>query len=272
MRIFQVNNSILKTLIAVFILLNLSSCHVGPRLPKGFPEKKEFAQILADVHFSDAIVSQVRTNALEREDVANGYYHDILLKYNLTQEKFDTIVAWYTSYPEIYQEVYEESINILNEKEAGWQRIAKEENEEKERIKKIKEARNLWPKEQRIINIPTPDSIDKQIPFEFLVDTINNRGFKVSAYYQFLHGNKVDGVEMLFISLNSDSTLDTLKYRIPATFSNKKSEVIVSKKDSLDIIKISGYLFKHDTSEVGRARIRTIEFEYIPKEDSLLLE
>ena len=46
------------------------------------------------------------------------YYRDVLVKHNLTKDKFDTIISWYTAHPKLYLEVYDDVISMLSEKEA----------------------------------------------------------------------------------------------------------------------------------------------------------
>ncbi len=254
------------------LLISISSCQFRYRIPKDFPKEDEFAQILADIHFVESVVSQNQVRSRNGGGEVNRYYNSALAKHNLTQEKFDTIVSWYSSHPELYQEVYEKTITILSENEAHWQSEVKEIKEEMERIRKIKEARNVWNDEREMILVSSKDTFDRRIPFDFLVDTISESGYRISAFYQFLSGNMVKKPNMQVVTLFSDSTLDTINYSIPATFSNRKIEFNIDVKDSLHILRLYGFLLMHDTNEVVKARIRNVEFEYIPQNDTVLNE
>ncbi|MCW3805824.1 DUF4296 domain-containing protein [Plebeiibacterium marinum] len=258
-----------RLLIFTLLLVLMASCNMANRVPSGFPKEKEFAQILADVHFSESVISQMRLKKRDMDEVANGCYHSVLQKHNLTQEKFDTVVAWYTSQPEIYTKVYDDVVAILTEKEARWQQEAKGIKEEMERQRKLREARNIWDKENRTIRVTEKDTFDRRVPFEFLVDTINETGYRVSAYYQFKKGNMVKDIALQLIAMYQDSSYDTVKYKIPVTFSSRKVEVEIGLEDSLDIINIKGLLLQHDTLDVVNATIRNIVFEYLPVEDSV---
>ncbi len=260
-----------RVLVFLNIMVFLIGCNLDNRVPKGFPKEKEFAQILADVHFTESAVSQMRLKRKNIDEVSNGCYHSVLSKYNLTEEKFDTIVAWYTNKPELYTKVYDDVIAILTEKESKWQFEVKEIREEIERQKALKEARNIWDKDNRNIIVNDKDSLDRRVPFKFDVDTIKDAGYRISAFYQFLKGNMVRDVELEVVAMYEDSTCDTINYKIPVSFASKKSEVNIASEDSLCIINLQGYMLKHDTDDVINARIKSIEFEYIPfVEDSIL--
>ncbi|MCW3786748.1 DUF4296 domain-containing protein [Plebeiibacterium sediminum] len=250
--------------LTLLLLILLQSCNLENRVPNEFPKEKEFAQILADVHFTESVISQMRLKQRSMNDVANGCYHTVLSKYNLTQEKFDTIVSWYTAHPEIYSKVYDDVVAILTEKEATWQLEVKDIKEEIERQRALKEARNIWEKEKRSLVVQPKDTFDRRIPFNIGVDTINESGYRISAFYQFLKGNMVKEVNLEIIPMYEDSSYDTINYKIPVTFGSRKSEVIVASEDSLKILQIQGYLLKHDTDDVVNVRIKNIEFEYLP--------
>ncbi len=253
---------------SLFLLLFfIVGCSFDNRIPKDFPKEKEFAKILADVHFTESVLSQMRSKNISKDEVANGCYHSVLSKYNLTQEKFDTIVSWYTSHPEMYTKVYDDVMAILTEKEAKWQLEVKEIKEEVERQKALKEARNIWDKKNRNITVNERDTFDLRVPFNLQVDTIKELGYRISAFYQFLKGNMVKDVDLEIVAMFEDSTFDTINYKIPVTFGSRKSEVNIMSEDSLNIIQLYGYLLKHDTDDVVNARIKNIEFEYLPFDD-----
>lgn len=257
------------TIVLAFCFL---SCGFNDKLPEGFPKREQFAQILADVHFSDAVIAEVRVKKRKIDTAANGYYHDVLVKHNLTQEKFDTVVSWYASHPELYKEVYEDVVTLLIEKEAKWQHEVKGVKEEMERLKKEKEARNIWVGNKKIIQVSNKDTFDRELPFNIGVDTIMESGYRISAFYQCLKGNMVKELSLEVVAMYADSSYDTVSYNIPESFNRKKVEVNIGIDDSLNILRLQGYLLKHDTNEVIKVRVKNVEFEYLPKEDSMRIE
>ena len=262
----QSTNKIKILILAIGLLI--AGCNQN-KIPKDFPDKKEFAQILADVHYTEATINQVRSGRRGADSLANSYYRFALEKHNLTKEKFDTVVNWYLSRPEIYQEVYDEAIGLLTEREAKWERKVKEIEEEEERIRKEKEARNVW-RDKKNYFVSMRDTFDRQIPFEINVDTINDaEGYKLSADYQFLKGSKVKNPSVELIAMYEDSTLDTVSYKLATTHLDTKAELQVGLDSGKMILRLNGFLLKHDTLKEIRARIKNIEFEYVKLNDSL---
>lgn len=245
----------------------LTGC-IRHKLPEGFPDKDKFAEILSEVHLAEATINQLRINNSRGKTTANNYYHYVLAKYDLTQEKFDTIVNWYLGYPELYQEVYDESIAILSEKQAEWQREVKGIEEQIERERKEKEARSVW-KGKRNFFISLRDTFDRRIPFNIRVDTIDAQGYRISAFYQFLKGSRVHKPLLEVMTLYEDSTLDTLTYELKNTHNSTKAELTIGANKDLKVLQMQGFLLKHDTLEELRARIKDVEFEFLPKPDSL---
>ncbi|MGQ1787831.1 DUF4296 domain-containing protein [Saccharicrinis sp. GN24d3] len=256
--------------IVLVVAALLASCKQD-RLPNGFPDKDEFAEILSEVHLTEAIINQMRIKNRGIDSTANNYYHHVLAKFNLTQEKFDTIVNWYLAHPEIYQDVYDESIAMLSEKQAEWQREVKGIEDEIERKRKEKEARNVW-KDKKNYFISLKDTFDRRIPFELNVDTIEAESYRVSAFYQFLKGSRVEKPTLEVMAFYEDSTLDTLTYKLHNTHISTKAELMIGLNKDLKILRIEGYLVKHDTMEEIRARIKDIEFVFQPKVDSLEMD
>ncbi len=258
-----------KLIYTLIAMLMIAGCSWFSPVPKGFPDQKEFAQILSEIHFTEAVVSQVRNHNRKENDEAKGYYSDVLQKYDLTQEKFDTIVAWYTSHPKLYQKVYEDVLRILGEKEAKMQNEVEEIKEEMEKQEELRKARNIWKLDKKLIHISKIDSVNRCVAFDLDVDTIDNVGFQLSAFYQFQSGNEIKKASFDVYTLYEDSTIDTISYNIPISFNNRKIEIDVDRKDSLNILKINGFLLNHDTSDVVNAKITNIEFVYLPPEDSV---
>lgn len=258
-------------IVSILLCILFVSCKFKNRIPSDFPKEKEFAQLLADIHFVESAINQLRIKNREIDTTANSYYHDVLAKYDLTQEKFDTVVSWYLAHPDLYQRVYDDAIGILSEQEAHWQREVKSIKEEEEKLKKIKAARNVW-KGKKAFSISIKDTFDRQIPFLINVDTINAEGYRLSAFYQFLKGSMVKKPLLEVFALYQDSTCDTLTYKLPTTYNSTKAELVVGLHNEERIIQLQGFLVKHDTNVEIRARITDIEFEYIPKLDSIPIE
>lgn len=255
-------------LFAIFLGLSLVACNFN-KVPKDFPKKDQMARILADVHHAEATINQLRIAERGMDTTVNEYYHYVLAKHNLTQQKFDTVVSWYLSHPALYQEVYDKVIALLAEEEAQSEREIIVLDEEKERIRKDKLARNVW-KGNKSYFINANDTMDRRIPFIIEVDTIEAKGYFFSAFYQFFKESKVTESMLQVIALYADSTMDTISYKLPITHISTKAELVIGLDTDKKILKMEGFLMKHDTLEQIRARINSIEFEYTAVPDSIM--
>lgn len=258
-----------KTGVVLILILGLVLTACNPnRVPKGFPKKDEFAKILADVHQVEATINQFPLSERGVDTTVNKYYNFVLDKHNLTQQKFDTIVSWYLSHPALYQQVYDKVIALLAEKEAQCEREIKAIDDETKRILKQKQARNIWKTDKNYF-VNTTDTFDRQIPFLIGVDTIEARGYSLSASYQFLKESKIKESLIQVIALYADSTMDTITYSTPITHINTKAELKIGFDTDKKIIQLEGFLMKHDTLQQIRANIMNVEFEYVEAIDSL---
>ncbi len=241
-----------------------------PTLPDGFPDEDQFADIVADIHYSEAVLNQLRIRNRQIDRQSPSYYQGVLEKYNLTEEQFDTIVSWYVAHPQMYKDVYEKALSKLGQQEASWEREDKANKEKQEQIRKEKERRNIWDA-ARTVSVNENDTTDRRVPFDFQVDTLVVSGYRLSAFYQFLKGSLVKNPKLELIALYKDSTMDTVSYVLPTSYNSTKAEVNIGLDNNDTIIHLSGFLLEHDTLDIIKARIRQIELEYIPFQDTIAI-
>ncbi len=82
-------------------------------------------------------------------------------------------------------------MRILGEKEAKMQNEVKEIKEEMEKQEELRKARNIWKENKELIQVSKADTVNRRVTFGFDVDTIENVGFQLSAFYQFQSGNEI---------------------------------------------------------------------------------
>jgi hypothetical protein len=108
---------IMKRLFALcFVIVFLLSCKddIAKINNKGIISRKEFVEILADIHLIDAIT--------DGSDFYNKFgpsdslvlYSAIFKKHHVTKEEFDSTVSMYIRQPEVYMKVYDEVLLKLN--------------------------------------------------------------------------------------------------------------------------------------------------------------
>ncbi|MEA3318099.1 MAG: DUF4296 domain-containing protein, partial [Bacteroidota bacterium] len=99
-------------LIVFFILL--VGCNKN-KTPDYVIPKDDFISILVDMHLLDGMVneSKVRKEILLNDTV--NYYSQIFKNYDYTRSDFDTSIYYYSSNINVYDKIYKEVLNELNQ-------------------------------------------------------------------------------------------------------------------------------------------------------------
>lgn len=77
--------------------------------------------LLFDMSIAEGARARARSeyNKDDTEVLTIGMYYDkVFEKYNLTSQEFDSINAYYTKQPELYQEIFKEVLDSLNKVDA----------------------------------------------------------------------------------------------------------------------------------------------------------
>lgn len=253
----------------IVFAFSLPSCNPQESVPGDFPDKEEMANILADLYWTESVITNNgmgRVNEEGGEDQVPGYYRKVLDKYDLTATEFDTIRQWYASHPYHYQDVYELTIEVLSKREADFNRKLKEQKAKEDTTKVLED---LWTQE-RTLRITPGDTIQLRLPFNADVDSLVSGHIRLMAFYKFLRADMTRNAHVEMISLYSDSTSDTVRYDLTKAFKNK-SFTLMQPVDTADtVIRISGYLFDHDSTARAAIEFSRIKLEHLEvKKDSV---
>ncbi len=252
----------------IFIIIAFISCGVD-KVPSDFPDKHEFAQILADIHLTEALEVNKSLGVDDPKDsIANGMYHDVLLTYGLTQGKFDTIVNWYLNHIKIYQQVYEEVEGILTERQLLFQDSLNNLTKIKQKINDLHFAANVWNK-KREIYIKSKDSFDKRIPFFIPLDTIEANKYDISLDYYIYEKSKIKKAKFELIGTYADSTRDTLLYDINVKSHYENLKLVFNVDSTKKLVNFRGFLMNYDTLKRIDAKINKINFEHNYPNDTI---
>jgi len=115
---------------SIFVIFN--SCSTKIENPEIIIPADSLAIILADVHLADATLSVIMNK--RKFTKINEYYSSVLKKHNISRARLDSSISYYSSRGEEFENIYEEVMFILSEKEG----IAVAEKEDKKEIKKVK--------------------------------------------------------------------------------------------------------------------------------------
>lgn len=261
-------NRILTAGLIIFVVW-LQGCSPRESVPGEFPDKEEMANILADLYWTESVISnngmgQVNENV--GEDQIPGYYKKVLEKHGLTAAQFDTIRQWYAAHPYHYQDVYEQAIEVLSKKEADFNKKLKEQKAKEDTTTVLKD---LWVKE-RTLRITPGDTANLRLPFDMEVDSLVSGNIHLTAFYKFLRADMTRDAHVEMISLYSDSTRDTVKYVLTKAFKNKSFSLMQPIDTTDTVIRISGSLFDHDSAARAAIEFSKIKLEHLEmKKDSV---
>ena len=120
--------NILKTLFifsSLIVLISLSSCAEYDPQHKGVPEnlidKSEFTDIMLDIRLAEVIIRQdvTKNNGNNTDSITNYYFSFIFDKHNISQERFQVNLDYYTSNPGELDDINKavvDSLNLLKER------------------------------------------------------------------------------------------------------------------------------------------------------------
>ncbi|MGC9374085.1 MAG: DUF4296 domain-containing protein [Bacteroidales bacterium] len=115
-------NRIILFIIAVFML---SGCQ-KKKVPEYVIPPEEMASILVDIHLTDGMLSSTKIRRdFAKKDSAN-IYNILLYNYGYDRKDFDTSLFYYSKNLALYDKIYNDVLNQLNEMETQ----LKEENQD----------------------------------------------------------------------------------------------------------------------------------------------
>ena len=90
----------------------------GCKVNRGAPviEKDKMVEILADIHLTQAVLDQ---ESMFLQGAKKEYYYcNIFERHGVTEELFDSAIAWYATNMDIFEQVYVEVIAKLEREKA----------------------------------------------------------------------------------------------------------------------------------------------------------
>ena len=152
--------------------------------------KQEFITILTELHIADAILTEKSLYDRKLKDSTKSYYNYILIKHNMSRERFDNNLIYYAQDLEDFTLMYNEVIANIKLKLGGFKRrkslfnlplIVIDSINLATKYKKPKSIkRNLWtkkkewylPKDGRLNTIEFEKAIYGQSKFELVADIV----------------------------------------------------------------------------------------------------
>ncbi|MCM1348100.1 MAG: DUF4296 domain-containing protein [Firmicutes bacterium] len=113
-------SKILKTFLALTLPVMLAACSGRP---SGVLSKEDMARLLADIHTGESVVES-SSRSFPTDSARQAFLQAIYAKHGVTREEVDSSFSWYGYNIEKYMEVYDRTVEILEERLEKAQEIA----------------------------------------------------------------------------------------------------------------------------------------------------
>lgn len=82
------------------------------KVPEGVIAPDDMARLMADVHTGEAVIELNRSD-YQNDSMKQTMKQSVLLRHGVTSEQFDSSLAWYGRHIDVYMDVYDATIEIL---------------------------------------------------------------------------------------------------------------------------------------------------------------
>lgn len=115
----------------IILIISFAGC-TKQKVPDHVIPPDDMVSILVDIHLTDGLLSSTKTRReLANKDTSN-LYDKLLNNYNYTRHDFDTSLHYYGKNIALYDKIYHQVLNQLNELETTLKEQGNENIKEKE--------------------------------------------------------------------------------------------------------------------------------------------
>ncbi len=193
----------------------------------------DMASLVADIHEADAIVT-IERESYRTDSQKTALRDAVFARHGITEEQFDTSLVWYGHNLDIYSEVYEEAIKILENRQKD---IIAEAKEAGEKMTLSGDSVNIWPSSQHAIFDRKRNGNDIQLSFSINADDNSHAGdryeWRFIVYNASSNGNALIGVDYA----DGSSEYHTQQIRPDET-----AKLILQSDSTLNVSRIYGYM------------------------------
>lgn len=206
-------------LICLLLVAMLTSCS---KTPSGIISEHDMAKLLADMAEGDAVV-ELNREAYESEDSRKALKQSILMKHGYTQEEFDESLMWYGHNLDVYDDVYDDVISILEDRQKSSQKEAKAAGE---KLVAAGDSVDIWQSAHAMLFDRRQSGDNIQLDFSIKADAEMRKGDRYEWRMQLV--NAKNAADVL---IGVDYSDGTTEYQTQS-FSPESTSVIQLQTDS----------------------------------------
>lgn len=219
--------------IIVALLLMLAAVQSCSKTPGHVISEDDMAELVADIQEADAVVT-LEKNSYASDSQKVALRNAIFAKHGITEEQFDTSLIWYGHNLDIYSEVYEEAIKILEERQKS---IIAEAKEAGEKMTLSGDSVNIWTSAQQQIFDSKRSGKDAQLAFSIAADENSRTGDRYE--WRFIIYNALSETNAFMGVDYSDGSSEYLTMRVKP---EETTKLVLQSDSTLNVSRIYGYM------------------------------
>ncbi len=217
-------------LVCILAALLLVACS---KTPKGIISEGNMAELLADMSEGDAVV-ELNRDAYANEDARKALKQSILMKHGYTQEDFEKSLMWYGHNLDIYDEVYEDAITILEQRQRDAKKEAKAAGE---KLIAAGDSVDIWQLSHSLMFDRRQNGETVQLDFSFNSDSEMRKGDRYE--WRMFIVNSKNAAHLL---LGVDYADGTTEYQTLSLMPESTSPIVLQTDSTRAPKRVYGYL------------------------------
>lgn len=212
------------------LLACLSACN---SVPEGVIDTDKMAELMADIHEANAVV-ELNPNTYTSDSIKMSLKQAVLARHGVTEAQFDTSLMWYGHNLDIYKDVYDNVIKILEKRE---QDVIAEAQLAGEKMTITGDSIDIWTLSRRDILNSEQLGEYAQLKFSTRADESARKGDRYE-WHLYLYNGKMSADALLGVDYNDGSS----EYQISSLRMDEHSTVTLQADSNKVVSRVYGYL------------------------------
>lgn len=218
-----------KLIILAFPILFIA-CN---RTPDHVIKQDDMAELMADMQLANAVVDAKYEEYLN-DSLKKVLKQSVLIKHNISKEKFDTSLYWYGQNLDIYKEVYDNVIEILKERQED---IIEEAKIAGEQMTVTGDSVDIWENGKATIISNYQIGNMAELKFSIPADVNSRNGDKYEWNMFLLNGGKTANAA-LFVDYDNGTT----EYQSKEFRMDEMNKILIQSDSTLTVTRLYGYM------------------------------
>lgn len=208
----------------------LSACNT---VPEGVIDTDKMAELMADIHQANAVV-ELNPNTYTSDSVKMSLKKAVFERYGITEEQFDSSLMWYGHNLDIYKDVYDNVIKILEKREHD---VIAEARLAGEKMTIMGDSIDIWTLSRRIILDKKQFGKYAQLQFSTPADENARKGDRYE-WHLYPYNGKMSIDALLGVDYNDGSS----EYQVSNLRMDEHSSIMLQADSNKIVSRVYGYM------------------------------